>query len=175
MTVFVTKGDMPLTSVQLERRAQTYIKRSWSSQAREHSIRKADGLFTAFMDTFSSNHATNVANNTFNWQLQEYGTAVARLAQYIVADGREEVGEMQPTGETVWNEETGDYSNVLERVITVTAVEPVSATVEVTTYDDDGEATVETVENPVITKDVSERATAQAVVDVTPQAVKDAQ
>ena len=169
MTVFVTKGDMPLTSVQLEKRAQTYIRRSWSSQAREESIRKADGLFTAFMDGFSSNHATNVTNNTFNWQLQEYGTAVARLAQYVLSVGRAEVTEEQGTG--AYDE---DGNEVTETVVTVTAVEPVAATVEVTTYDDEGEATVETIENPAITVDVSERDTAQAVVDGTPQEVKDA-
>ena len=169
MTVFVTKGDMPLTSVQLERRAQTYIKRSWSSQAREHSIRKADGLFTAFMDTFSSNHATNVTNNTFNAQLAAYRTATSRLAQYVLSVGRAEATEEQGTG--AYDE---DGNEVTETVVTVTAVEPVAATVEVTTYDDEGEATVETIENPVITADVSERDTAQAVVDGTPQEVKDA-
>ena len=40
--------------------------------------------------------------------------------------------------------------------------------------DIDAEPTEETIENPVITTDVSERDTAQAVVDATPQAVKDA-
>ena len=169
MTVFVTKGDMPLTSVQLEKRAQTYIRRSWSSQAREESIRKADGLFTAFMDTFSSNHATNVTNNTFNSQLAAYGTATARLAQYVLSVGRAEATEEQGTG--AYDE---DGNEVTETVVTVTAVEPVAATVEVTTYDDEGEATVETIENPAITVDVSERDTAQAVVDGTPQEVKDA-
>tara|TARA_R110000796_G_scaffold19417_2_gene58322 strand:- start:573 stop:1085 length:513 start_codon:yes stop_codon:yes gene_type:complete len=169
MTVFVTKGDMPLTSVQLEKRAQTYIRRSWSSQAREESIRKADGLFTAFMDTFSSNHATNVTNNTFNSQLAAYGTATARLAQYVLSVGRAEATEEQGTG--AYDE---DGNEVTETVVTVTAVEPVAATVEVTTYDDEGEATVETIENPAITVDVSERASAQAVVDGTPQEVKDA-
>ena len=177
MTVFVTKGDMPLTSVQLERRAQTYIKRSWSSQAREHSIRKADGLFTAFMDTFSSNHATNVTNNTFNSQLAAYGTAVARLAQYIVSVGRAEVIESQPTGEQVYDEDTMEMVDVMADVITVTAVEPVEATVTRLVYDEtdiEAEPVEETIENPVITVDVSERDTAQAVVDGTPQPVKEA-
>ena len=176
MSIFVNKGDLPLTSVQLERRAQTYIKRSWSSQAREESIRKSDGLFTAFMDTFSSNHATNVTNNTFNAQLAAYGTAVARLAQYIVSVGRTEVVESQPTGEQVFDEDTMEMVDVMADVITVTAVEPVAATVTRWVYSDDidAEPVEETIENPAITADVSERATAQAVVDVTPQAVKDA-
>jgi hypothetical protein len=114
----------------------------------------------------------------FNQQLAAYRVAVARLAQYIVADGRAEVREMQPTGEQVWNEETGEMEDVMHEVITVTAIEPVEATVERTVYPDDpmsdAEPTIEVIENPLITKDNEERAAAQAVVDATPQAVKDA-
>jgi hypothetical protein len=169
MTLFVTKGDAPLTPEQLEKRAQKYIKRSWPDQAREKSIRASDGAFDAFMSTFSTNHTTNVTNNTFNWQLQEYGSAVARLARYIVADGRDEVTEELGTGAY-----DDDGNEVTETIVTVSAVDPVEATVDVTTYDDEGEATVETIENPLITTDVAERAAAQAVVDGTPQAVVEA-
>jgi hypothetical protein len=38
----------------------------------------------------------------------------------------------------------------------------------------DGEATVETITNPLITTDVAEREAAQVTIDATPQAVKDA-
>ena len=111
----------------------------------------------------------------FNQQLADYRVATARLAQYVVADGRAEVREMQPTGEQVFNEETGEMEDVMHEVITVTAIEPVEATVERTVYPDDpmsdAEPTVETIENPLITKDNEERAAAQAVVDATPQAV----
>jgi hypothetical protein len=110
----------------------------------------------------------------FNQQLQAYRVAVARLDQYIVADGRAEVREMQPTGEQVFNEETGEMEDVMEEVVTVTAIDPVEPTVEQTTYDEEGNATTTTIENPLITKDNEERAAAQAVVDATPQAVKDA-
>ena len=176
MTLFVTKGDAPLTPVQLEKRAQKYIKRSWSDQAREKSIRLADGAFGTFMATFSADHDVNVTNNTFNWQLQEYRKATARLAQYIVADGRTEVIESQPTGEQVFNEDAMDMVDVMHDVITVTAIEPVDATVTRTVYSDDidAEATEETIENPLITVDVAERADAQAVVDGTPAAVVEA-
>jgi hypothetical protein len=121
---------------------------------------------------------SHVAQYIFNQQLADYRVAVARLAQYIVADGREEVREMQPTGEQVWNEETMEMEDVMMEVVTVTAIEPVEATVERTVYPDDpmsdAEPTVETIENPLITKDNEERAAAQAVVDATPQPVKDA-
>ena len=169
MTIFVTKGDAPLTSVQLEKRAQTYIKRSWPEQNREQSIRKGDGLFDAFMDTFSSNHVTNVANNTFNSQLAAYRTATSRLAQYVLAIGRAEATEEQGTGE--YDE---DGNEITETVVTVAAIEPLDATVEVTTYDEEGNATTEVVENPLITADNAERVAAQAVVDATPDAVKEA-
>jgi len=98
---------------------------------------------------------------------------VARLAQYIVADGRAEVTEMQPTGEQVWNEETEEMEDVMHEVIVQTAIEPVEPTVTRMVYSDDmdAEPTEETIENPVITTDVAERAEAQATVDATPQAV----
>jgi len=112
----------------------------------------------------------------FNQQLADYRVATARLAQYIVADGRAEVREMQPTGEQVFNEETMEMEDVMQEVITVTAIDPVEATVERIVYSDDmdAEPTEETIENPLITTDNAERAAAQAVVDATPQAVKDA-
>ena len=113
----------------------------------------------------------------FNQQLVAYRTATARLAQYVVADGRAEVTEMQPTGEQVWNEETMEMEDVMHEVITVTAIDPVEPTVTRLVYSEDdpmAEPTEETIENPLITTDNAERAAAQAVVDATPQAVMDA-
>jgi hypothetical protein len=113
----------------------------------------------------------------FDRQLADYRTATARLAQYIVADGRAEVTEMQPTGEQVFNEETMEMEDVMHEVITVTAIEPVEPTVTRLVYSEDdpmAEPTEETIENPLITTDVAERTAAQAVVDATPQPVKDA-
>lgn len=164
MTQFVTKGDAPLTPVQLEKRAQKYIKRSWPDQAREKSIRLADGAFDAFMSTFSTNHDVNITNNTFNWQLSEYRKATARLARYRLADGRSEVYEDQPTGEY-----DDDGNEVMESVLVQTAIDPLDAQVEQNVYDDEGELTgTEMVDNPLIVKDDEERAAAQAVVDGTP-------
>jgi len=113
----------------------------------------------------------------FNQQLADYRVAVARLAQYIVADGRAEVREMQPTGEQVWNEETMEMEDVMHEVITVTAIDPVEPTVTRMVYSEDdpmADPTEETIENPLITTDVAERTAAQATVDATPQPVKDA-
>lgn len=109
------------------------------------------------------------------WQKRDdmlvaYRTAVARLAQYIVADGRAEAYEDQPTGAY-----DDDGNEVMESVLVQTAIDPVDATVDQTTYDDNGENPVTTaIENPLITVDVAERAEAQAVVDGTPAAVVEA-
>ena len=174
MTQFVTKGDDWLTDTQLEQRAQRYISRDWPLQRREKSIRLGDGQFDAFMATFSTNHDTNKANNTFNWQLQEYRKATKRLAQYVLADGRPELTEMQPTGEQVYNEDTGEMEDVLHEVVVQTAVEPLPATVDVLVYDEndpDAAPTTQTVPNPEIVQDEEERTAAQAVVDGTPDEV----
>jgi len=167
MTQFVNKGDAPLTPVQLEKRAQTYIRRSWPAQAREKSIRTADGAFDAFMATFSANHDENIANNTFNWQLAEYRKATARLAKYRLADGKPEETIETPTG--TFDEE----GNEIMDVTVVPAIEPLPAQVEETTYDEEGNATTTMVDNPEIVRDDAERAAAQAVVGTTPQEVID--
>ena len=167
MTVFVNKGDAPLTPVQLEKRAQTYIRRSWPEQAREKSIRTADGAFDAFMATFSANHDINIANNTFNWQLAEYRKATARLEKYRLADGRAEYTIETPTN--TFDEE----SNEIMDVTVVPAIDALDAQVEETTYDEEGNATTTMVDNPEIVRDDAERAAAQAVIDATPQDVKD--
>jgi hypothetical protein len=109
----------------------------------------------------------------FAQQLESYTTAIARLAQYVIADGRTEVVESLPTGEQVWNEETEQLDDLIADAITVTAIDPVDATIEQTTNDEDGLSITTTIENPLITQDNAERAEAQAVVDATPQAVID--
>ena len=111
----------------------------------------------------------------FAQQLAAYKQAVARLEQYVVADGREELTETQATGEQVFNEDTMEMDDVMHEVIVQSAIEAVEPTVEVTTYSDDIEAepTVETVTNPLIVTDEAERAEAQGVVDGTPNDVKD--
>jgi len=163
MNIFVTKGDLPLTASQLEKRAQKHINRSWPDQAREKSIRLADGAFDEFMSTFSADHDVNTANNTFNWQLQDYTKATSRLARYVLSEGRPEVYKDQPTGEFL-----------TESVLVQTAIDPLDAQVEQTVYDDEGNVTGTTmVANPLIVADDAERDAAQAVVDATPQDVKE--
>ena len=85
---------------------------------------------------------------------RDYRLSVERLSKYILSEGRPEIRE--------------------DDVVTQTAIEPLEATVEVTTYNEETlESTTETVRNPLIVKDEEERAAAQAVVDATPQSVID--
>ena len=138
------------------------------------SATSKDGSFWG--DTVPEPMATLATEYLFAQQLAAYKTATDRLAQYVVSAGRTEVTESQATGEQVWDEDTEEMVDVMHDVITVTAVEAVEATVTRMVYSDDKEAdpTEETIENPLITTDVAERTAAQAVVDATPQPVKDA-
>jgi hypothetical protein len=109
----------------------------------------------------------------FEKQLRNYATANERLAQYSLADGRDEVIETHLTGEQVWHDSEMNMVDETVNVVTVSAIEPLEATVEQTTYDEEGNSITTTIENPLITQDNQERAAAQAVVDATPQPVID--
>jgi len=120
------------------------------------------------------------AAKQFAQQLTAYTTATARLAQYIVADGRAEVTEMQDGPNQLTDSDgllqfDSDGSPIYEQVevITVTAVDPVAATVDQTNYNSDDVPFTVQVENPLITKDNEERVAAQATIDATPQPVID--
>jgi hypothetical protein len=116
-------------------------------------------------------------NWMFNKQLNEYVTAVERLSQYILSAGRPEIREdIVIETKEVWNEETGEMEtvNITQNVITQTEIEPLEETVEVTEFNPETmESTTSTVRNPLIVKDEQERASAQAVVNATPQPVID--
>jgi hypothetical protein len=172
MDCFVKKGDEPLTAAQLQRRTQTYIDRAWPEWRRERSIRKGDGAFDAYIAaSVSPDFDMCQANNEFNHRLYAYRASTERLARYRLADGRPEVTEMQPTGEM--DPETGEP--VMAEVVMQTAIEPLPAEVEEPVYDEQtGEQTgTEMVPNPLIVADDEERAAAQAIVDATPQDVRD--
>lgn len=142
------------------------------------SATATDGSFWG--DTVPEPMATLAAEYLFAQQLTAYTTATARLAQYIVADGRAEVTEMQDSHIQLTDSDgtpqfDSDGSPIYEQteVITVSAIEPVDATITETQYDSDMTATEVEVTNPLITKDNAERTAAQAIVDATPQPVID--
>jgi hypothetical protein len=113
----------------------------------------------------------------FNKQLNEYVVASSRLSKYILSEGRVEIKEDVVVGtKQVLNEETGEFEtvNITDKQITQTSIEPLDATVDVTTTNmETGAQTTETVKNPLIVEDEEQRAAAQAVVDATPQPVID--
>ena len=110
----------------------------------------------------------------FEQQVEAYIPAKARLEKYILLEGQEEETGVQETGEYEFNEETGLMEPVLEEVVIKHAIAPVEEFVEQSEYDPGtGEVTTTSVRNPVVVKDEEERTAAQAVVDATPQAVKE--
>ena len=108
---------------------------------------------------------------------RDYRIATERLSQYILSEGRPEIREdIVIETKEVWNEETREMEtvNITQNVITQTEIEPLEQTVEVTEFNPETmESTTSTVRNPLIVKDEEERASAQAVVDATPQPVID--
>ena len=171
--IFVEKGAAPLTEAQLHNRTQAYIDRDWPTWKRERSIRLGDGEFTAHMAQVQIDTDANRANNTFNADIVAYKNAVARLAQYVLLEGREEVIESLPTGEQVLNEETGEMEDVMADVVTQTAIDPLPEFVDVVSVDEAGNTVTETVRNPEVVKDEEQRAAATAVVSGTSQEVID--
>jgi len=108
----------------------------------------------------------------FVQQVEAYKIAKARVAQYQLSVGVPESSGTIVTGQE-WNEEAGEMQDVTETFV-IPAIEPLEATVEVTSYDFETDtSTTETVPNPLIVKDDEERTAAQDIINNTPQAVKD--
>ena len=169
MAVFIQKGDAPLSYRQAVKRGLRHFEAEKAYWQREQGLVESDPEYMAWASQWVQDNLVNEANNLFNHQLDDYRKAVARLAQYIVADGRPELTEEQPTGQF---DEQGN--EVTETVVIQTAIDPVEPTVEQPVYDEDGNQTgTETVTNPLIVQDEAERAAAQAVIDGTPQEVRD--
>ncbi len=101
-----------------------------------------------------------------NWT---YDQAVARLAQYQLSVGLAEVTETIVTGTERYVDETtfeDAERDITEEIVISDAIEPLPETVTITRYVENSEVqTVETIDNPAITKDNEERAYAQAIVD----------
>jgi hypothetical protein len=107
----------------------------------------------------------------FAQQVEAYKVAVDRLSQYQLSVGVPESSETIVLRQE-WNEEAEEMQDVTETIVTP-AIEPLDATVEVTTQELDEEPVTTTVANPLIVKDDEERAAAQTIIDNTPQEVQD--
>lgn len=170
MTVFIQKGDAPLSYRQATKRGKRLLDAQKQQWQREQGIVENDPEYQAWAEGWIADNVVNAQNNLFNAQLAAYRKALARLDQYIVADGRPEVTDEQPTGE--YDAETGEP--LMETVVVQTVIDPVEPTVEQPVYDEEGNQTgIETVTNPLIVQDDAERTEAQAVIDATPQDVRE--
>ncbi|EDM71036.1 hypothetical protein RAZWK3B_16605 [Roseobacter sp. AzwK-3b] len=169
MTVFIQKGDAPMSYRQAVKRGLRYFEAEKAYWQREQGIVQGDTAYKAWAAQWVDDNVVNEANNIFNHQLAAYRAALGRLDQYILADGRPEVTEEQETGQ--FDPETGEP--ITEAVVVQSAIDPVEPTVEQAVYDETtGEQTgTETVTNPLIVKDEAERAEAQAVIAATPAEV----
>lgn len=187
MDSFIDRSqDLVFTEAQIKRRIAHLERQQFSARDEEVLSRIASGtalgMYTptpeeqALMGEFNTFMANMVtygeqvrADNAFVIEKVAYKQAVARLARYRLAEGREAQYETQETGEY---DEQGEP--ITEEVLVAEAIDPLPATVEQPTYDEEGNQTgTETVPNPLIVQDDAERAEAQAVVDGTSQAVID--
>lgn len=171
MTIFIQKGDGPLSVRQATKRGLSYFEAQKMQFVREEGLLKGDQAYVEWANQWLNDNVENAANNLFNHQLTAYRASVARLERYRPADGRVEITEEQETG--AFDPETGEA--ITETVVTAEAVDPLPATIERQVFDPEtGEsAGVETVPDPAITADDAERTAAQAVIDATPQEVRD--
>lgn len=177
MTVFIERGDAPMSYRQAVKRGLRHFEAEKAYWQREQGIVESDPAYLAWAAQWVADNAVNEANNLFNHHLAAYRAAQARLARYRLADGRPEVTEQQQVideqGQPVLDGETGEP--VMETVVVQAAIEPLPATIEQPVYDPEtGEQTgTEMVPNPEIVSDDAERAEAQSLIDGTPQEVAD--
>ena len=156
------KGQPAMTAGQLQRRIKAYTESLWPWAERERD----PAGYADWKDGMLPTLAAAEEAFAFNYKLAAYKTATARLTQHVLADGRAEIWEDQPTGGL--DPETGEA--ITESVMVSAAIEPLEAEVEQEIRDPEtGEVTgTEMVPNPLIETDTAERSAAQVVVDNTP-------
>lgn len=163
MTVFIKKGDAPMSYRQAVKRGLRHFEAERAYWQREQGIVESDPAYLAWAAQWVTDNAENEANNLFNHALANYRAALARLEKYRLADGKPE-----QTIETLTGTFDEDGNEIME-VTVIPAIEPLDAQVEENVYDDEGNITgTVMVDNPPIVADDAERAAAQAVVDGTP-------
>ena len=166
---FIT-SDMGETSI-FSSSQQTFIA---LDSANRHYQRVLDDIIEQGADCFEGDIPADLQAaadaKEFAQQVEAYKIAKTRVAQYQLSVGVPESSETIVTGQE-WNEEAGEMQDVTETIVTP-AIEPLDATVEVTTQEIGEDPVTTTVANPLIVKDNEERAAAQAIIDETPGPVK---
>ena len=193
MTVFIKKGDVPLSVRQATKRGMAYVAAELAQAgartgdeellrviprenlpARLLDVVKALGhvSYEAFALGWEADNLVNGANNLFNHQLAAYRAAQVRLARYRLADGRPEVAEerqvIDDQGNPLFHEATGEP--LMETVVVQAAIDSIPVEIDQPVYDEaTGEQTGSImVSNPEIARDDEERAAAQTAIDQTP-------
>jgi hypothetical protein len=132
--------------------------------------RVLDDIIEQGADCFTGDIPTDLQtaadSKQFAQQVEAYNVAKARVAQYQLSVGVPESTQTITTGQGM-NMETGEMQDVTETFV-IPAIEPLEATVEVTTHEMGEDPVTTTVANPLIVKDNEERAAAQAIIDATP-------
>ena len=196
MTVFIKKGDVPLSARQATKRGMAYVAAELAQAgartgdeellrvipqenlpARLLDVVKALGhvSYEAFALGWEADNIVNGANNLFNHQLEAYRAALARLARYRLADGRPEITEgrqaIDEQGSPLFHEVTGEP--VMEAVVVQAAIDPLPMEIDQPVYDEaTGEQTGSIMlSNSETDRDDEERAAAQTVIDQTPSEV----
>jgi hypothetical protein len=168
--IFINKGDAPLEVRQAIKRGVQHFNAQRPQWQREQGIVTEDPAYQAWAAQWVADNEVNTTNNLFNHQLAAYRKYQARLAQYVLSEGRPEITEVMDTGEF---DEEGQP--ITETVVVQTAIDPLPAEIEqIVTDPETGEQTgTEMVPNPLIVQDMTERATAAAIISSLPQDVKD--
>lgn len=196
MSVFIKKGDAPLSVRQATKRGMAHVAAELAQAGartgdeellrviphddltpRLMAVVQALGhvSYEAYALGWEVDNLENGEHNLFNHQLAAYRAAQVRLARYRLVEGRPNVTDEQQViddgGQPVFDETTGEP--VMETVVVQAAIAPLPAEIERPIYDEvTGEQTgTEMVPNPEIVRDEAERADARAVVDETPTEV----
>jgi len=185
MTVFIQKGDAPLTVLQATKRGMAHVEAEFSLaggrkgdeelvrlmpqsalperlQAIVLNLGHAD--YATYAAAWEVDNVVNGTNNRFNHQLAAYRKAQARLSRYALSVGQEEITEERETGE--FDE---DGQPFLQIVIVQPAIEPEPAEIEQAVFEP--EIGFIMVPNPRVVTDQAERDMAQAVINATPEEV----
>jgi len=168
MTVFIQKGDAPMSLRQGVKRGLRYFEAEKQQYVREQGLVQDDPDYKAWAAQWILDNETNAANNEFNYALFGYNAAIDRLSKYRLAEGRESYTIETPSG--VFDEEGNE---IMDETV-VPEIPPLDPTVDQPVYDDEGNQTgTEVVDNPLIVADDAERDQAQLVIDNTPEEVQD--
>ena len=192
MSVFINKGDKPLSIRQATTRGAQMVARQlgaagaragdetiFSAKSHEELPQRlidvlallpgSPSSYSEYAAQWELSNETNSANNLFNHQLDAYRKHTARLSRYRLLDGRDEITEQRETEQV-----DGDGMPVFEAVVVSVKIEPLTEQIEQAIYNDEPGAPegVELVPNPLVVEDERERQQAQMIIDSLPESVE---